>query len=523
MNLQKLMEDYKRKNKYEETKKLVNKWGQTGLLEGIDSEHDKHNMATMLENQAKRLIDETSRTQTTSGKEGWSDIALPLVRRTFGKVVAQDLMSVQPMSMPSGLVFWLQFEFGTDKPTNENIYSSGDVMHGDVTSSNAIDGNLYNWDYSYTRNYVSASAVSATMTSASFSDFNYSSDLSASFAANGDHFRKVQIARSDLTRPDVDACNAFILNDASVDVTYRDYTKFDATNVYFYISGSDDATIDYVEYIQQTNATNRGDFEAGQTGVGEIPEINIDMKQESITPNTRKVKAQWTPEIAQDISAYHSVDAEAEITNIMSDYMALEIDMELISMLYNNAIKSGGIKEYWSAKINKFVDSDGNYSSNAGTFTGTQVDWYQTLIGKIRKVSNKIHERTLMGGANWLIVGTDIATVLENMHQGFISYKGDQGTTKYNLGVEKIGNLNNEFEVYKNPYFRKDAILMGYRGGSFLQTGAVYAPYIPIMTTPTVLDPTDFTPRKAIFTRSAKKLVRPQFYGLVICRDLDII
>lgn len=203
--------------------------------------------------------------------------------------------------------------------------------------------------------------------------------------------------------------------------------------------------------------------------------------------------------------------------------MALEIDMELIQMLYLNVIKSGGIKEYWSAKINKFVDSDGAYTSNAGTFTGTQLDWYQTLIGKIRKVSNKIHKRTLMGGANWLMVGTDVATILENMHRGFISYKGDQGVTKYNLGVEKIGTLANEFDVYKNPYFRNDAILMGYRGGSFLQTGAVYAPYIPIMTTPTVLDPDDFTPRKAIFTRSAKKLVRPQFYGLVICRDLDVV
>lgn len=292
MNLQNLMEDYKKQNKYEETKKLVEKWGRTGLLEGLDDEHDRHNMATLLENQAKRIIDETSRTQTTANKEGWSDIALPLVRRTFGKVVAQDLMSVQPMSMPSGLVFWLQFEFGTSKPTNENIYESGDILHGDVTSSNAIDGNLYNWDYSYTRNYVSASTVSVTMTSASFSDFNYSSDLSASFAANEDHYRQVQVARSDLTRPDVEAASAFILNDANVDVTYRDYTKFDADNVYFYISGSDDNEVDYVEYIQQTTPTNRGDFEAGQTGVGEIPEINIDMRQESITPNTRKVKAQ---------------------------------------------------------------------------------------------------------------------------------------------------------------------------------------------------------------------------------------
>lgn len=519
MDLQKLMEDYKQYNKYEETKEIVEKWDKTGILQGLDSEIERHTMATLIENQAKRLIDETSRTQTTANKESWSDIALPLVRRTFGKVVAQDLMSVQPMSMPSGLVFWLDFKFGTDKPTNESIYTDGDIIHGDVTSSADISGNVYDWDYSFTKNYVSASSVTCAMTSASFSDFNYSSDLSSSFAANGDHYRKVTVAKSELSNLDADACSAFTVDSPAVDITYRDYTKFDATNVYFYVSGSHTGSLDNVEYVKATTPTDRGDFEAGQTGVGDIPEFNIDMRQKSISPETRKLKAQWTPEIAQDLSAYHSVDAEAELTNVMSDYMALEIDMELINMIYHNVL----IEEFWSAKINKFVDSDGAYISNAGTFTGTQQEWYQTLIQKIRKVSNAIHKRTLLGGANWLIVGTDVATILESMHSGFISFKGDEGFVKYNLGIEKIGSLANEFDVYKNPYFRNDTILLGFRGGSFLQTGAVYAPYIPIMATPTVLDPDDFTPRKAIYTRSAKELVRPQFYGKITCRDLNVI
>jgi hypothetical protein len=142
MNLNLLMEDYKQHSQYAATRNLVEKWEKTGLLEGLDTEYEVNNMAILLENQAKRLIDEASLTQTSANKEGWSDIALPLVRRTMGKVVSQDIMSVQPMSMPSGLVFWLEFAYDTDKPTNSNIYSDGDSIFGQVSSS-TLSGNLY--------------------------------------------------------------------------------------------------------------------------------------------------------------------------------------------------------------------------------------------------------------------------------------------------------------------------------------------------------------------------------------------
>lgn len=521
-NIQKLMEDYKQKNKYKETKKLVNKWETTGLLEGLDNEHDKHNMAIMLENQGKRLIKETSRTQTSPEHEGWSDIALPLVRRTLGKVVSQDLLSVQPMSMPSGLIFWLYFEYGNAKPENNNIYDSGESIYGNVSSSE-IDGNLYNWDYSYTKNYISSSAVSATMTSASWSDFEYSNDISASLASNPDHYKKIEVSQSDLTDPDVDVVKAFTISDSNVDKVYRNYNKKNSDSVFFIASGSHDSTLDQVEYVKDTTVDDRGDFEAGQSGVGEIPEIDIDMEQKAITPTTRKLKAQWTPEFAQDINAYHSIDAEAEVTNIMSDYIAMEIDMELLGMINNNVIDS--LTDYWSAKINNFVDSDtGGYVSDGGTFTGTQQEWYQTLLNKVNKVSNKIHKRTLMGGANWLVVGTGVATVLESLDRGFVSVEeSERGATEYAMGVEEIGTLNQQYTVYKNPYFHDNVILMGYRGGSFLQTGAVYAPYVPLMTTPTVRDPDTFESAKAVFTRGAKEMVRPEFYGKIICRDLNVV
>lgn len=343
--------------------------------------------------------------------------------------------------------------------------------------------------------------------------------MSASVAANANHYKKIKIAQSALSGVDSDLPSAIAVTDTNVDTLYRQYAYSDNTYVYLFASGADDSTLTTVEYVKTTSATNRGDFEAGQTGVGSIPEIKIDLRSEAISPNTRKLKAQWTPELTQDLNAYHSIDAEAELANIMSDYIALEIDMENIEMIRQNVVE----KDYWSAKINSFVDSDGAYISSPGTFTGTQMEWFQTLIQKIRKVSNKIHKRTLMGGANWMMVGTDVATILESLQRGFTSYDGDVSKVSYNMGIEKIGNLGKELTVYKNPYFRSDEILLGFRGNNFLQTGAVYAPYIPIMSTPVVLDPTDFTPRRGMMTRSAKKMIRPHYYGKIVCRDLNII
>lgn len=520
--LQQIMGSYQRVNRYEVTKKMVEKWRPSGLLEGIEDETKLHNMAILLDNQAKQLLAEASTTSGgTASTEAWSNVALPLIRRTFAKVVAQDLMSVQPMSMPSGLVFWLYFQFGTGKPTNTAIYTSGESIHGDVSSSATIDGNLYNWDYSYTRNYISASTVTATMTTASFADINYDYTLSASYAAAPENFHKVQIAQSALTGVEPEAVDAIRLTDAgSVVYQWPKYATKDATNLYFIMSGSDSASVATVEYLKKTSQDARGDFESGQTGVGAIPQINIQMKNSPIVADTRKLKASWTPEIAQDLAAYHSVDAEAELTNILSEYMAMEIDMELLQMLLNNA----RVTNWWSAKAGADLDSTtGAYVSGAPTFYGTRMEWYQTLIQKITKVSNDIHKRTLRGGANWIVVGTTVATILESMKPAFIADGSGVESTEYAMGLTRVGTLDGRWKVYKNPYFRDDMILMGYRGGSFLETGAVYAPYIPIITTPLVYNYTDFTPHKGIMTRYAKKLVRPEFYGVIKLRDMHLI
>jgi hypothetical protein len=224
------------------------------------------------------------------------------------------------------------------------------------------------------------------------------------------------------------------------------------------------------------------------------------------------LKAVWTPEFAQDLNAYHSIDAEAELTSMLSEYISQEIDLEILDMLIKNAQTT----ERWSARIGRTYDAATNaftdYSTNqAAASAFNQQTWFQTLGTKIQKVSNAIHQKTLRGGANFLVCSPQVATLLESMP----GYAVDGEGMKFAMGVQKVGQLNGRITVYKNPYMLENQILVGFRGSQFLETGAVYAPYIPLVMTPLVYDPTNFTPRKGVMTRYAKKIVRPEFYGLI--------
>ena len=236
------------------------------------------------------------------------------------------------------------------------------------------------------------------------------------------------------------------------------------------------------------------------------------MRSESIVAKTRKLKAVWTPEFAQDLNAYHSIDAEAELTSMLSEYISQEIDLEILDMLIKNAQTT----ERWSARIGRTYDAASgtfdDYSVNqAAASAFNQQTWFQTLGTKIQKVSNVIHQKTLRGGANFLVCSPQVATLLESMP----GYAVDGEGMKFAMGVQKVGQLNGRITVYKNPYMLENQILVGFRGAQFLETGAVYAPYIPLVMTPLVYDPTNFTPRKGVMTRYAKKIVRPEFYGLI--------
>ena len=519
-----------------ETEQLIKKWEATGLLEGLDREDKVHNMAQLLENQAKQIIDETSRVGGP-GTEEWSGVALPLVRRIFGELAAQDFVSVQPMNLPSGLIFYLDFKYGTLQTA---AHAVGADIHGDTSASNAdASGGLYGagkFGYSVNDSATSTLTVAAAASSTQYatgsvvwSDVEFEPDLSASVSAG--NLRKVTVGTGAFTNPDHSGVRAFELSGSTVSAYYPAHTKYSAAaGTYSFIAdfaeGVGSAGVG-VKYHKQPTDTTRGDFEdtstsGDSTTAAGIPEVDIQMRNVSIVAKTRKLKAVWTPELAQDLNAYHSVDAEAELTAMLSEYISMEIDLEILDMLLVN---ESAKQERWSARpgyeydsVTKlFVESSGN--SNAYT-KGT---WFQTLGNKIQSVSNAIHQKTLRGGANFIVVSPETATIIESIPGYAADTDGDSTNTSYAMGVQKVGQLNNRYTVYKNPYMIENQCLIGFRGSNFLETGAVYAPYVPLIMTPLVYDPTNFTPRKGVMTRYAKKMVRPEFYGKVIVADVNYV
>jgi hypothetical protein len=274
---------------------------------------------------------------------------------------------------------------------------------------------------------------------------------------------------------------------------------------------------------------SRTDFEATAANIDanpeadiDIPELDIALKSIPIIAKTRKLKAVWTPELAQDLNAYHSVDAEAELTSLLSEYISMEIDLEILDML----MASGTAKtERWSARVGyEYNSSNTLFEESSGASNAyTKGEWFQTLGNKIQAVSNAIHQKTLRGGANFLVVSPETATIIESIPGYAADTTGEATTNQFAMGVQKVGALNNRYTVYKNPYMLENSILVGFRGQNFLETGAVYAPYVPLIMTPLVYDPKNFTPRKGVMTRYAKKMVRPEFYGKIVVADVNYV
>ena len=522
----------------EQTRGLKGKWERTGLLEGVGSETNKHGMAVMLENQAKQLLDEATRTGTSGGSEEWAGVALPLVRRIFGSIAAKEFVSVQPMNLPSGLIFYMDFKYSTNtaegRPeSGSSLFGAGGTFGQDslnaantnkLGSTQDTTGGLYGAGrFGYTFNDVSASAT-ATLTTASLVDIAFdlsNSTLSQSIAAGS--ARKLAIPLTSLTNADINAVRTFSAS-GSFTAYYPQFTAISGSTVTFIATG---ATITgsmpgvLVGFNTQPTNTNRGDFE-DRTGADlQISEIELELKSEPIVAKTRKLKAIWTPELAQDLNAYHSIDAEAELTQMLSEYISLEIDLEILEMLQSNALTV----DYWSARVGYDYTSTANafsIDSNAAAASAyTKSTWFQTLGIKLQKVSNRIHQLTMRGGANFLVASPNVCTILESMN-GFSANPG-KDALQFAAGVSQVGSISNRYDVYKNPYMTENVILMGFKGSNFFETGAVYAPYVPLIMTPLVYDPTNFTPRRGVMTRYAKKIVRPEFYGKVVIEGLNTL
>ena len=622
--LEMLTEGIRQRHLGAQNARLIEKWSRTGLLRGLN-ETGRENMARLLENQASQVLKEASSVGTGGGAgtssgdlRGFSNIAFPIVRRVFGGLVANELVSVQPMSLPSGLLFYLDYTYGSNvgdatAPTyvaGESIYNSpvgkgvrsgslgvggqydlagsgfsrvhaqtgaptllaSGAFGGTTTFSNArvlhatgTDGKLLGFDPQVADaidtnlgattgpGVYTAVIIDYSTTLFSGSDGTMVKDFGLHNPAGGNsgpyklisteiqsggkllNVRRLNrlgtwtgssFVDNPLVAPgSANAALLIIVSGANAAATAMSNLSVDFVVADGLDADSDGSTLTIPSFestLVDPSSTSGGVSPA-------IPEIDIKVESIAVTAVTRKLRAKWSPELAQDLNAYHSLDAEVELTQILSEQIAMELDREILNDLLTQA---SGANFFWSRAPGKFVNKVTGVEVTRATsapgpaFTGTVREWYETFVETIIDVANQIHRKTLRGSANFIVVGPDLATILEASVYYRPSYTLDgqgQVSSPMSIGAEKVGTLSNRFTVYKDPYFPRNKVLVGYKGGSYLETGYVYAPYVPLIVTPTIFNPDDFTPRKGVMTRYGKKMVRADFYGTVTVLDLNII
>ena len=265
------------------------------------------------------------------------------------------------------------------------------------------------------------------------------------------------------------------------------------TSVDGYVGSSGDTAYDMTATWRQYGSLEFED---------QMGEVSFDLQAVTVSVTERKLRAQWSPELAQDVSAFHNIDAEAELTALLSEEVAAEIDREILRDLRKGAA--------WDLRW----DYNGWKRFSAGQAPYTQKDWNQTLITTINQISAQIHKSTLRGGANWIVCSSEVSAIFDDLEYFHVSNAAPE-QDQYNMGIEKIGTLSGRFTVYRDPYFPANQVLIGHKGTSLLDTGYVYAPYVPLQLTPTMYNPFNFTPIKGIMTRYAKKMVNNRFYGRI--------
>lgn len=554
VSFKELTKDIRNRDMKKESKRLVGKWDQTGLLQGLKDQKAnpaKSNMARLLENQAAEVLREQrlmTETSELADIRGFQNIAFPIVRRVFGGLIANELVSVQPMSLPSGLLFYLDYTFGSAKAGGQNLdWTAGGSVFGNQTEASDTanneqlgTGGHYYLNSSYSvRERTGAMDVQASG-AATWANVDYDMELSGAVAAGTLWYADVAFTSSTgVTINDLDLTNykqySVSGSDAlwaNVKAVYKRHNNLLSTAtgvVRMYMSSSTalDAAVGITgSWVQAVglNVSSSGTLFTSPLesdfSTDLISELDIKIRAVSVNAKSRKLKAKWTPELAQDLNAYHNIDAEVELTQILSEQIALDIDREILMHL----LQAGtGATMYWSRKPGNFVNKLTGLDVAGASFTGTVREWYETLVETCIDVANTIHRKTLRGAANFLVVSPDVATIFEASVLYKPSLSLDPKETMFTLGTEKIGSLNNRFTVYKDPYFPRNVILIGYKGSSFLETGYVYAPYVPLIVTPTLYEPNDFTPRKGVMTRYAKRMVRSDFYGKVIVTNMDVI
>ena len=616
--LEKLTEGIVDRDLQKEGAALLSKWEATGLLEGLGQDRHKDTMARLLENQAKELLREASSMQG-GDVEGFAAVAFPIVRRVFGGLIANDLVSVQPMSLPSGLIFFLDFTTDAVDGPGGIGFDGGDSLYGGnvvgqqltngvqldylsqasmgTAAQNDLDEGFYNLTTGYASPTGSVPAQLANtftahdcnnpgsglanvcridltpgaVTEAEKRVLRYDPDVLAlgaghsalvfsctvasfeNVGVNGEFLNRDNLSAIELGRTAPDNAPQLVrrLTTLGSAANHRSEIAWNntETDVYFVFVGQDaDITslaatadddggtvmtntvattfplADNFNGVPAAGAGNAIGAVAGTTTWGlennvDIPEIDIQVDSISVTAITKKLKAKWTPELGQDLNAYHNLDAEVELTSILSEQIALEIDREILNDLVVGATAA---TLFWARSPGLFVHrstgAEIGATAAAPDFTGTVSEWYETLAETINDVSAQIHRKTLRGGANFIVTSPEVANILE-FTSGFrasVTHDDDRGT----VGTVKVGSQSKKWDVYVDPYFPRNLVLVGRKGASFLESGYVYAPYVPLQVTPTIFGIEDFVPRKGVMTRYAKQMVRPDMYGLVVVRGL---
>ena len=539
----------------------IKKWDDLGFLEGLDG-HMKDNIAQLYENQASYLINEAA---VADASGSFETVVFPIIRRVFSKLLANDIVSVQAMNLPIGKLFYF-----IPKIQERNSGSHYSPYGYPSNSTNPDEG--YTGINLYDRFYETGDGNSPDTGLFDYSKGKYSGlTLAATSVVTFSNGVVSPVANSALTGTSQSSLivsfqgfskdgqgkligpNGNVMDTeeflASATVTFsgvsRNFNivtqkygkgiveygqKSSATS---YPSGKytdicdEEGTI-YVQVDLQSysstsgfsNATLASNFQASDVVLGfrvydtlefedEIGEVSFDLQSVTVSVTERKLRATWSPELAQDVSAFHNIDAEAELTALLSEQIAAEVDREILRDLRKGAA--------WTAKWDY---NEWKYGNGGSAYVGyTQKDWNQTLVTKINQISAQIHKTTLRGGANWIVVSSEVSAVFDDLEYFHVSNAAPE-QDQYNMGIEKIGSLAGRYQVYRDPYFPANKILIGHKGKSLLDAGYIYAPYVPLQLTPTMYNPFTMTPIKGIMTRYAKKMVNNRYFGVINCHGI---
>ena len=460
-----------------EAKELESRWKKTGLLDGIEDRTVRANTAVLLENQ--RLINESS--TDTGDVAQFKRISIPLVRRVYPQLIANKIVSVQPLLGPTGLVYYLRFRYGSDKGSVRGASNKVGFPGDDANSLQQLADGTANLDVFYSHQFVQNETHANGANPVTTASLEHIPVVAGT--VTGTIYSGVTVVQTFVV-----PANSSNLSLANVDVGGGNYVTSgtlslaDGALALTWAGGSAGGTKVVISY--EYNMENNGD----------MPEINLTIESQEIAAKTRKLKAVWSYEAQQDLRSQHNLDAEAELTAVLAQEINLEIDREVLGDLRNNA----GTVSAW------------DFNTALGD---TIKEKYESLYVKVVEVSNVIHRKTLRGGANFIVTSPEVASVFETATAGFAPAPSE--TFSSSLGIQYVGTVNNRWRLYKDPLFPTGQLLMGYKGDSYMDSGYFYCPYVPLTQTPVVLDPDSFSPRKGLLTRYGKKLLREgsKFYA----------